>query len=166
MRALHSLRGRLIALVIALLAIVIGGIAVVSTGVVHYEIRKLEVHRTLVGEKLDAGAAVREYFQLHRSWTGVQPSLEQAARSAGSDVALFDGQRRLVATAPRTFRPSRIEVTRDGALTYEQKTAGGRSRRMLRGPQLVIRDGRGAEVGFLFVLPEESKPDLAPRRTV
>lgn len=43
MQPFRTLRGRLIALVAALLALVIGGVAIVSTRVVHKEIRRIEI---------------------------------------------------------------------------------------------------------------------------
>jgi signal transduction histidine kinase len=148
-----SLNLRLIALVAALLAVTIGSIAVVSTRLVHYEVRKLEMdlHH---GPPLPSGDSLRNFYLSHRSWNGVQPVLDAVARSAGANVVLFDGSRRFVAASPPSFRPLRSDLTADGTLTYDTAIAGGRVREVVRGPQRIVRDASGAIVGQLFVMPQ------------
>ena len=133
-------------MVVALLALTIGGIAVFSTRVVHAEIRKFEVDvrmpRPLPAQTL------RRYYAAHRSWDGVAPALASIARSMHGDGALFDAQRRLVAA---TMRGARMEP--DGALVVVD--AG--TKKMVRGPQ-VLRDDAGNAIGYLFLLPHDEPP--------
>jgi signal transduction histidine kinase len=149
MHPLRTLRGRLIAMVAALLAITIGSIAVISTGVVHYEIRKFEIEDRS-GRLLHAGEVLHDFYRAKRSWNGVQPLLDQVARSSGSRVVLFDARQRFIAASPPSLRP---RLTARNTLEVESARPGGRVREMIRGPQEILRDSDGTIAGFLFILP-------------
>ena len=58
-------------MVAALLAVTIGGIAVISTRVVHTEIRKFEVDVRVP----PASPLLRDYYRTHGSWAGVAPAV-------------------------------------------------------------------------------------------
>src|SRR3954447_10539103 len=98
MRIVTTLRGRLIAMVAALVAVTLGSTAIISTRVAHYEIRKFEVD-VHAGRKPLAPNAITDYYRTHRSWIGVGPAVDGFARTAGSDVALFDEHNHLVAAS-------------------------------------------------------------------
>src|SRR5205823_4688445 len=89
MRIVTTLRGRLMAMVAALLAVIIGSVAVISTRVAHYEIRKFDV-QVRAGRRPLISNAIGDYYRTHHSWRGVAPAVEAMARAAGSDIALFD----------------------------------------------------------------------------
>ena len=80
MRIFGTLRSRLIAMVAALLAVTIGSVAIISTRVAHYEIRKfdVEVH---AGRRPMATNAIADHYRTRRSWTGVGPAVEAAAQA-------------------------------------------------------------------------------------
>ncbi|HEY6138021.1 MAG TPA: ATP-binding protein [Thermoanaerobaculia bacterium] len=124
-----SLNVRLILMVVALLAVTIGGIAVISTRVVHREIRKLEVDVRVPARAAPATPATLTAF----------------AREHHADGVLFDAQRHLVAA---TFHPSRMELSADGTLTI----VDGMAKKMLRGGL------RTADGGYLFLLPKDDLP--------
>jgi signal transduction histidine kinase len=155
MHPLRTLRGRLIAMVAALLAITIGSIAVISTGVVHYEIRKFEIEDRS-GRMLHAAEVLRDFYRAKRSWNGVQPVLDQVARSARSRVVLFDAGQRFIAASPASIRP---HLTARNALEVESERPDGKVREMIRGPQVILRDSDGSVAGLLFILPPRA---LAP----
>jgi two-component system sensor histidine kinase BaeS len=155
----RTLRGRLIALVAALLALVIGGVAVVSTRVVHHEIRRIEVEAVTGGKWGQWAAPLREHYTNRGSWDVVQPVLDRVAKESGSGVLLFDGARQLVAVSPPAIRGTNPSMAADESLTWERATPSGRFRGVIRGPQAVIRDRSGATAGFLFLLPAD--PALA-----
>jgi signal transduction histidine kinase len=133
-------------MVVALLALTIGGIAVFSTRVVHAEIRKIE-GRNPAAERLPA-AVLRAYYELHGSWSDVTPLLTRA-RPPRSDAVLLDARHRVVA---RTMIARRMEVSGD-RLTIDS----GDFRKVVSGPQ-EIRDRAGNVVGYLFLLPHDEPP--------
>ena len=164
MRIFATLRSRLIAMVAALLAVTIGSVAIISTRVAHYEIRKfdLEVH---AGRAPRAPLAIGQYYRAHGSWAGVQPVIEQAARSGESDVVVFDGQRKLVGTSNAVLRDARLMP--DGGLMIERRSPAGLTRELIRGPQMIVRDNSGSTAGSIFILPRQGKtPELQPMRAL
>ena len=98
-----SLNLRLVAVVVALLAVIIGGIAVISTRVAHVEIRKV-VTTAEVRAQLKPGQTLRGYYE------------NFATRQPDSNIAIFDASRRLVgATVPLyrvTVDPSDFDMDR------------------------------------------------------
>ncbi len=161
-----TLRSRLIAMVAALLAVTIGSVAVISTRVAHYEIRKfnVEVHAL---RKPAAPDPIAEFYREHGSWSGVQPVIDAAARADQSDVLLFDGQHHLTASSNAALGDARFGLTPDGTLTIDRQIAGGRARELIRGPQLTVRDDSGSIVGAIFVLPpQRAESELTPMRSL
>jgi hypothetical protein len=118
MRPLGTLRSRLIAMVAALVAVTIGTVAVISTRVAHYEIRKfdVEVH---AGRRLPSPGPIAEHYRAH-GWTGIQTVVDRVAQSASSDVLLFDAQRRLIASSNAALHDARFDLAPDGTLTIER----------------------------------------------
>ena len=161
MRIFATLRSRLIAMVAALLAVTIGSVAIISTRVAHYEIRKFEVE-VRAGRRPPPANAIADYYRAHRSWTGVEPAVEAVARAAGSDVALFDQQHHLAATS-KALRGATLDLTPDGTLTISRTIAGGRTRELIRGPQMVVRDASGGIAGSIFILPSRLARTELPR---
>jgi signal transduction histidine kinase len=162
---LTTLRGRLIAMVVALLAVIIGSVAVISTGVAHVEIRKFEVERR-EGHGGPMPNDLAEHYRTHHSWRGVEPVVRRMARSVGSDVLLFDAGRHLVASSNAALREARLNLTPDGMLTIERSGGGARLREMLRGPQMIVRDGDGAVAGLVFILIARDQNVLTPTRSL
>ncbi len=165
MNPFTTLRGRLIAMVAALLAVTIGSVAVISTHVAHYEIRKfdVEVH---AGKAPRMPVALGEYYGLHRSWSGVQPAVERAGRTAGGDVLLFDRAHHFVASSNPAIDNGQLALAPDGMLTIERRTPGGRAREIIRGPQMIVRDAGGAVAGSIFILPSHSPAEIPPMRSL
>jgi signal transduction histidine kinase len=166
MRPLRTLRGRLIAMVAALLAVTIGSVAIISTRVAHYELRKVEVEDRAGHARPPAMDRLQDYYHAHGSWAGVEPVLEQFARTAGADVLLFDSRRQFVAAAPRVHRPIHAELSPDGMLTLDAIGPGGsRVRERIMGPQAVIRDGETV-TGSLFIMPSVAEPPMRPLQSL
>jgi Signal transduction histidine kinase len=166
MRALSTLRGRLIAMVAALVAVTIGTVAAISTRVAHYEIRKFDV-QVHTGRAPHVPDAIGAYYRAHGSWSGVQPVIERMAQAVEGEVLLFDGQRHLIA-ASNTLRSARLDVTPDGTLTIERTTPAGKTRELIRGPQMIVPDANGGVAGSIFILPAHvsSGPELKPMRSL
>jgi two-component system sensor histidine kinase BaeS len=165
MSPLTTLRGRLIAMVAALVAVTIGSVAVISTHVAHYEIRKIDVE-VRGSRQPELPAEIAAFYRSHGSWTGVEPAIDRFAQTSGFDVVLFDGQRRLVA-ASGALRDARLELVPGGTLTIERRVAGGTTHAMIRGPQMTVRDDRGAVAGSVFLLPpQKDNPDLGTTRSL
>jgi signal transduction histidine kinase len=164
MRIVTTLRGRLIAMVAALVAVTIGTTAIISTRVAHYEIRKfdVEVH---AGRGPLMPNAVADYYRTHRSWAGVEPDIEAMSRGSGSDIALFDDHNRLTATS-KALRGATLDLGRDGTLTITRTIGGGHARELIRGPQMIVRDAGGAVAGSIFILPAHTDTLPQPTRSL
>jgi signal transduction histidine kinase len=161
MRIVTTLRGRLIAMVAALLAVTIGSVAVISTRVAHYEIRKFEVDVHGGGKPL----AISDYYRTHRTWTGVDPAVDSFSNTSGSDIALFDDHNHLVGTS-KALHDATLDLGADGTLTITRTSAGGRTRELIRGPQMIVRDGNGGTAGSIFILPRHNDALPQPMRSL
>jgi signal transduction histidine kinase len=164
MHVVTTLRGRLIAMVAVLLAVVIGSVAIISTRVAHYEIRKFEV-QVSAGKRPAMPNAVADYYRQHQSWNGVGPAVDAMARAAGSDVALFEEHNRLAATST-ALRGATLDLAADGTLTITRANARGRTRELIRGPQMIVRDANGGTAGSIFILPRHDDAPLRPMRSL
>ena len=170
MRLFPTLRGRLIAMVAALVAVMIGSVAVISTRVAHYEIRKFDVAVATGGSPRPASilsfqnerlspptpGTIAAYYRERGTWAGVQPAIDQMAKSAGMDVLLFDRERRLVASSSPQLRAARIDLLANGILTIERNIPSGRTNELIRGPQMIVHDASGGVAGWLFLLPHRN----------
>lgn len=164
MRLFPTLRSRLIAMVAALVAVIVGSVAVMSTRVAHYEIRKFDVEFHAAPR---TPGLIANYYRTHGSWNGVQTAIDQMAKNAGSEVLLFDNDRHLIAASSAELRNAHLNLTPSGVLTIERIMPGGTTRERIRGPQLTIRDTNGGAAGSLFVLPRRgSAPDLSQTRSL
>lgn len=117
-------------MVVALLAVTIGGIAVISTRLVHQEIRRLEVDVRVPAASTPPHDAA---------------TLAAFARERHVDAVLFDAQRHLIAA---TIHPARMELSGEDTLTI----VDGATKRMIRGG-LHVAGG-----GHLFLLPKDDLP--------
>jgi signal transduction histidine kinase len=166
MQLFATLRSRLIAMVAALLAVTIGSVAVISTRVAHYEIRKFDVE-VRAGHVPRMPAAIADYFRAHGSWIGVQAAIDRVAQAAQADILLFDAQRHLVASSNAALSEAHLDLGPNGMLTIERQTPRGRARELIRGPQMIVRDDKSAVVGSIFILPPQSStPELPPTRSL
>jgi len=164
MRVVTTLRGRLIAMVAALVAVTLGTVAVISTQVAHYEIRKFDFE-VRSGRHPQLPPAVAGYYRAHGSWSGVEPEIEAMARATGSDVALFNEHGRLAATS-KALRDATLFLGADGTLTITRNLAIGRTRELIHGPQMVVRDTNGGVAGSIFILPHHSDALPPPTRSL
>lgn len=139
-------------MVVALLALTIGGIAVLSTRVVHEEIRKFEID---VHVSANPPAQLRRYYAAHHSWDGVGPELRGIAQAMHGDAVLFDAQRRVAAA---TIGGARLED--DDHLVL----VDGNMKRMVRGTP-PLHDDAGNVIGYLFLVPA-AHDELPPRRSL
>jgi signal transduction histidine kinase len=146
-----SLNLRLVALVVALLAAVIGGIAVISTRVAHVEIRKVVTTSELLHARLPPGQTLRDFFE------------RMKAREPGESLAVFDADLRLVAA---TLPLTRAVVDAGGKLTFDV----GPAHLVVRGPQMVVHDAGGRVIGTVYHLPSandaETPLPVAPTRAL
>lgn len=177
MRLFPTLRGRLIAMVAALVAVMIGSVAVISTRVAHYEIRKFDVAVTTSGgphlsstpsfqiDRLSprSPGMIAVFYREHGTWNGVQPLLEQTAKNGGGDFLLFDADHRLIAASSPALRSARLGFAASGILTIERTMPSGRTREVISAPQVIVRATNGDVAGSLFVLPQRNIALELPR---
>jgi signal transduction histidine kinase len=164
MRIVTTLRGRLIAMVAALVAVTLGTAAIISTRVAHYEIRKFDVE-VRAARRPPIPNAVADYFHTHRSWSGVEPAVEAMARATGSDIALFEEHNHLAATS-KSLRGATLDLAPDGTLTITRTNAAGRTRELIRGPQMIVRNASGGTAGSIFILPSHQDALPQPMRSL
>ncbi|MEA2325229.1 MAG: two-component system, OmpR family, sensor histidine kinase BaeS [Thermoanaerobaculia bacterium] len=164
MRIVTTLRGRLIAMVAALVAVTLGTAAIISTRVAHYEIRKFEVE-VHAGRRAPMPNAIANYYRAHGSWAGVEPAVEAMSHAAGSNIALFDEHNHLAATS-KALRGAAFDLAPNGMLTITRMMAGGRTRELIRGPQMIVRDPNGGIAGSIFVLPPHNDSLPQPTRSL
>jgi signal transduction histidine kinase len=164
MRIVTTLRGRLIAMVAALVAVTLGTAAIISTRVAHYEIRKFEVE-VHAGRRPLMPNAISNYYRTHGSWAGVEPAVEAMSHAAGSDIALFDEHNHLAATS-KALRGAAFDLAPNGMLTITRTMTGGRARELIRGPQMIVRDANGGIAGSIFILPPHNDSLPQPTRSL
>jgi signal transduction histidine kinase len=151
MRLFASVRARLIAMVVALLAVTLGVVAIISTRVAHFEIRKVDVqvHQLAPGSLAELG----DYFDEHGSWAGVGPLIDRLARSRGTELLLFDASRSVVASSKREFVGARIVLLPDGAVLIERRTGSGRIAVLFRGASIAVHGGTVLVMPLRDVIP-------------
>jgi signal transduction histidine kinase len=164
MRIVTTLRGRLIAMVAALVAVTIGATAIISTRVAHYEIRKFEVD-VHAGRRPLMPNTIADYYRMHRSWAGVEPAVDAMSRAAQSNIALFDEHNHLAATS-KALRDATLDLAPNGMLTITRTISGGRTRELIRGPQMIVRNANGGIAGSIFILPRHEDALPPPTRSL
>jgi signal transduction histidine kinase len=158
---LRTLRGRLIAMVAALLAVTIGAIAVISTRVAHYEFRKIDVnvHREHALRNFDP---LLDLYRKQNSWNDAQPVLDRIAATRHLRLVLFDGRRRFVAISPERPKPAGVAMSPDGAMTLDTMRDGTRAHVIIKAPESTLTGASGQIVGYVFTLPSPEEPELTP----
>jgi len=156
MRLLASVRARLIAMVVALLAVTLGVVAIISTRVAHFEIRKfdVQVRRTAPPSLTE----LSDYYDAHRSWAGAGPLIERLARSHGTELLLFDASRSVIASSKREFLGARIVLLPDGALLIERRSGSGRIAVLFRGTSIAVHGGTVLVMPIRDVIPPSGVP--------
>ena len=128
-----------------MLAVIIGGIAVVSTRVAHLEIRKVIVSAEWRAQ-LKPAETLRGYYE---GFVARQPDV---------NIAVFDANRRLVGTM---IPMSRFTLDDDGTLRFEV----GPAHFVIKGQQIVLRDSAGNLAGYLYRLPPDGTETVPPPPT-
>jgi len=93
---IHTLRFRLFIALVLVIVAVLGAVALVSMQVTARTFRGYEAHRlSLRDQRLEQ--ALTTHYALYRSWSNIQPEIEQMAQLTGERVILTDRQGRVVA---------------------------------------------------------------------
>jgi len=92
----HTLRFRLIVVLILVVIAMVGGIALVSTRVTTRTFQGYEERRGMMRDRRFEGFLVGHYIQ-HGNWSGVQLELERMGQITGERVVLADGKGQVVA---------------------------------------------------------------------
>ena len=92
----HSLRFRLLVVLILVVIVAVGGIALVSTQITTRSVQGYEDRRGMMRDRRFEGFLTMYYTQ-YRNWSGVQPELERMTQITGERVILTDQQGRIVA---------------------------------------------------------------------
>jgi len=92
----HTLRFRLLVVLILVMVAAVGGIALVSTQVTTRTFQGYENRRGVMRDRRFEGFLTMYYAQ-HRDWSGVQPELERMGEITGERVVLATGDGRIIA---------------------------------------------------------------------
>jgi signal transduction histidine kinase len=92
----HSLRFRLLAVLVLVVAITVGGIAVVSTQVTTRAFHGYEDRRGMMRDRRFEGFLTMYYAQ-HGDWSGVQSEIERMGQITGERLILADREEQIVA---------------------------------------------------------------------
>jgi len=92
----HSLRFRLLVVLILVVVVAVGSIALVSTQVTTRTFQGYEDRRGMMRDRRFEGFLVGHYVR-HGNWSGVQLELERMGQITGERVVLADGEGRIVA---------------------------------------------------------------------
>jgi len=92
----HTLRFRLLAVLILVVVAAVGGIALVSTQVTTRTLQGYEERRGMMRDRRFEGFLVGHYVR-HGNWSGVQLELERMGQITGERVVLADGEGQIVA---------------------------------------------------------------------
>ncbi|MBL7064213.1 MAG: HAMP domain-containing protein [Anaerolineae bacterium] len=92
----HSLRFRLLVVLILVVVAAVGGIALASTQVTTRTFQDYEDRRGMMRDRRFEGFLVGHYVR-HGDWSGVQLELERMGQITGERVVLADGEGRIVA---------------------------------------------------------------------
>ncbi len=92
----HTLRFRLLMVLVLIVVAAVGGIALVSTRVTTRTFQGYEERRGTMRDRRFEGFLVGHYIQ-HGNWSGVQLELERMGQITGERVVLADGKGQVVA---------------------------------------------------------------------
>jgi signal transduction histidine kinase len=92
----HTLRFRLLVVLILVVVAAVGSIALVSTQVTTRTFRGYENRRGVLRDRRFEGFLAM-YYARYEDWSGVQPELERMGQITGERVLLADGRGRIIA---------------------------------------------------------------------
>jgi len=151
---LHSLRGRLILMAVAVAVSAVVCVGLLSRGLTLNEFRTY-VTRNQQTDLAGFRAVLQEHYQQHSGWQGVQPLLERLGRPADKQLILVDAERKVVATAPAEFAQN-IQIGPEHRLRFqrEQRGEGGRVTKdevvLNNVPHIDLKDSLETPIGALY----------------
>jgi len=155
---MSRLRGKLLAAMIALVAVTLGVSALFTRRVTHEQVRRLLVARGPV----DVGAAVsplEEHVRANGGWRGVDAVIDRVAADNSARVVLATLQGEVIAVSP-DLRGARVAVGADDRVT----ASGPSGKLMVKVAPAIVRDGAGLPVARAWVMPLDHAEPLDPER--
>jgi len=155
---MSRLRGKLLAAMIALVAVTLGVSALFTRRVTHEQVRRLLVARGPV----DVGAAVsplEEHVRANGGWRGVDAVIDRVAADRSARVVLATLQGEVIAVSP-DLRGARVAVGADDRVT----ASGPSGKLMVKVAPAIVRDGAGLPVARAWVMPLDHAEPLDPER--
>src|SRR5712692_3503737 len=153
---MRTIRGRLLAMMIAILVLTVAVIAVVSTRLTQQEIRRMVVEQDLSPVRPSVLLLERTYGSTG-DWNGAAAVLERIAEVTEKNAVLTDERFRIIAVAPRPLAGD-VAVDSEGKLTFRRRTPRGVLQLMIATPQAGLRDAKGRVVGHLYLMNRETLP--------
>ena len=161
---MRTLRARLLTAMVLLIVVTIGVAGLVTRGLTHRELRRLEVERSVFNAPRPS-LPLRAWYARHGNWTGVEQVLNNSARLSDADVLLVTPNNQIVAVS-EGLRGARITMGHDGSVTIEKHIGGETAKILARQPGIVARDGQGNTVGRIISFPRNDLPELSTSPTL
>jgi signal transduction histidine kinase len=161
---MRTLRARLLTAMVLLIVVTIGVAGLVTRGLTHRELRRLEVERSVFNAPRPS-LPLQAWYARHGNWTGVEQVLNNSARLSDADVLLVTPNNQIVAVS-EGLRSARITMGHDGSVTIEKHIGGETAKILARQPGIVARDGQGNTVGRIISFPRNDLPELSTSPTL
>jgi len=152
---LRSLRTRILLMTAGVVVL-----AVVAVGLLSRNASVLEFDRYVAeGEAREGGrirAALEAHWAAHGSWDGATALLRDLGGTTGRPLVVAAPGGAVIAVAPDTLSRDQVSIDRNGAVVIRTRVEGDRLEEqvlVVRGPRIDPRDGAGATVGRLYLLP-------------
>jgi len=176
-RLLHSVRGRLLLMVMTVVLVAVVAVGWTSRRATRQEfgimVSRLETEvEGQVGEaaSLQAdieqlGAALQKDFRVRGDWEGAGRVFDDSARLLDGRTALIVADSRIVASSDVTLEKASASVSADGRVEItdlerpltdraDAKDVVAEAQSVaFRGPSYTIRNGQGRDVGVLYLMP-------------
>jgi signal transduction histidine kinase len=159
---MSRLRWKLLAAMVALVAVTIGITALLTRRVAHDQVYRLLIHRR-VSPPEAALAPLVTHLRSTGGWRGVDAVIDRIAAGSNARVVLASMQDDVIAVSA-DLRAASVTVDGEDRVTVIGAGAGRRARLTAQLPPLLIRDGTGRAVARAYVLPARELAEPTEQR--
>jgi len=163
---IHSLRFKLLAVVLAISAVAIGVAGVLSSRATSSEFQRFVTTEDASGLER-AGTILIEHYESNSGWIDVQRTLDRIAGIANRNLILLDQKRDVVATSPAEMKSS-LKISPNDQFTWRVvERDGGRVLEnvivLVNPPHVELRSKQGEAIGTVYsIRPPQERPSGEP----
>jgi two-component system sensor histidine kinase BaeS len=160
---MSKLRWKLLAAMVALVAVTIGITALFARRVAHDQVYRLLLVKRPVLPPDDALRPLVEHFRSTGGWRGVDAVIDRIAAASHARIVLASMRDDVIAVST-DLRGAQVTVDGEDRVTVIGVEENRRARLTVRIAPLVIRDGAGGAVARAYVLPAHEPEEPAEQR--